>query len=121
MGYSNAINKPAAKGTISLSSATNSAKAIVAATERLYERIVDRSVPIRRATLTFPQVVDEAFRQYDLFTDVEKEEREHKIQMAVLDIKKKFGKNAILKGMNLEESATTRERNRQIGGHKSGT
>ena len=120
VGYSNSINKPAAKGTISLNSATNSAKAIVTATESLYERIVDKTVPIRRATLTFPQVVDEAYRQYDLFTDLEEEEREHKIQMAVLDIKKKFGKNAILKGMNLEESATTRERNRQIGGHKSG-
>ncbi len=120
VGYSNSINKPAAKGTISLNSATNSAKAIVTATESLYERIVDKNVPIRRATLTFPQVVDEAYRQYDLFTDLEEEEREHKIQMAVLDIKKKFGKNAILRGMNLEESATTRERNRQIGGHKSG-
>lgn len=120
VGYSNSISKPAAKGTISLGSATNSAKAIIEATERLYERIVDKNTPVRRATLTFPQVVDEAYKQYDLFTDAEEEEREHKIQMAVLDIKKKFGKNAILKGMNLEEGATTRERNRQIGGHKSG-
>lgn len=120
VGYSNSLNKAAAKGTISLNGATNSARKILAAIEKLYERIVDKNTPVRRATLTFPQVMDEAYKQYDLFTDVEEEERERKIQMAVLDIKKKFGKNAILKGMNLEESATTRERNRQIGGHKSG-
>ena len=47
-------------------------------------------------------------------------EREHKIQKTMLEIKEKFGKNAILKGMNLEKGATTKERNRQIGGHKSG-
>ena len=71
------------------------------------------------------------FEQLDLFTDYEAElkrreeenaalEREKRMQQAVLSIKKKFGKNAILKGMNLEEGATTLERNLQIGGHKSG-
>jgi len=54
------------------------------------------------------------------FADPAELERERRMQKAMLDIKKKFGKNAILKGMNLEESATTMERNRQIGGHKSG-
>ena len=70
--------------------------------------------------MTFNNVVDEMYKQYDLFTDPAELERENKMQKAMLDIKKKFGKNAILKGMNLEEGATTMERNRQIGGHKSG-
>ena len=71
-----------------------------------------------------------AFEQMDLFTDYEALERKHqqeekerekerRIQHAVLDIQKKFGKNAILKGMNFEEGAMTRERNGQIGGHKA--
>ena len=65
-------------------------------------------------------MVDEAYEQYDLFTDPAELEKDRKLQMTVLDIKKKFGKNAIMKGMNLEDAATTRERNLQIGGHKSG-
>ena len=70
--------------------------------------------------VTFNHVVDEAYKQYDLFTDPAEMEREHRLQTAMLDIKGKFGKNAILKGMNLQESATAMERNGQIGGHKSG-
>ena len=58
--------------------------------------------------------------QYDLFTDPEMREKERSMQKAMLDIKKKFGKNAILKGMDLQEGATAIERNRQIGGHRSG-
>lgn len=71
-------------------------------------------------TVTFNQVVNEQYQQYDLFTDPTGVEREHRLQEAILDIKEKFGKNAILKGMNLQAGATTMERNRQIGGHKSG-
>ena len=70
--------------------------------------------------MTFNNVVDEEFRQYDMFTDPAELERENRLQKAMLDIKEKFGKNAILKGMILQEGATARERNRQIGGHKSG-
>lgn len=73
---------------------------------------------------------EEVYEQLDLFTDYmaleqqrkkenEALEREKKMQQAMVDIRKKFGKNAILKGMNLEEGATARERNRQIGGHKA--
>ena len=69
----------------------------------------------------FNQVVDEQYQQYDLFTDPAELEREHRMQEAILDIKEKFGKNAILKGIDLQAGATTMERNRQIGGHKSGT
>ena len=64
-------------------------------------------------------VVDEAYMQYDLFTDPAELMREKKMQKAMLSIQKKFGKNAILKGTNLEEGATTIDRNRQIGGHRA--
>lgn len=120
VGYSNRLDKKPAHGTISMTSTTNSARQIIAYTEKLYEQIVDKSVLVRRMTLTYNHVVDECYRQYDLFSDPVELEREHKMQQAILDIKEKFGKNAILKGMNLQEGATTKERNRQIGGHKSG-
>lgn len=60
------------------------------------------------------------YRQISLFDDTAALQKNHKVQETVLEIKKKFGKNAVLKGMNLQEHATTQERNRQIGGHKSG-
>ena len=99
----------------------------------LYGRIVDPSLLIRRITLTANKLVDEvsvkdreSFEQMDLFTDYAAKEQkqaaleqEKKMQQAMLDIKKKFGKNAILKGMNLQEGATARDRNEQIGGHKA--
>ena len=64
--------------------------------------------------------MDELYQQYDIFTNPAQMEKEHRVQEAVLDIKERFGKNAVLKGMNLQKAATTRERNCQIGGHKSG-
>ena len=120
LGYSNALAKEPARGTIALHSATNSARQILPQVEQLYERITDAGTPIRRVNLTYNHVVDEVYQQYDLFADPAELERERRMQKAMLSIKKKYGKNAILKGMNLEEGATTMERNRQIGGHKSG-
>lgn len=120
VGYAGAAGREAARGTGSLRSATSSGRQLVEAAVQLYERIVDRHTPIRRITLTYQNVMDEVYRQYDLFEDAAETERERKVQEAVLSIKQRFGKNAILKGMNLQEGATTRERNRQIGGHKSG-
>lgn len=120
VGYSYRHEAKPAHGTIAMTVTTSSARQLIAYTERLYERIVDRSLSIRRLNLTFNRVVDEAYQQYDLFTNPAELEREHKLQKAMLDIKGKYGKNAVLKGMNLEEGATTMERNRQIGGHKSG-
>ena len=111
--------KPA-HGTARMTVTTSSTKQIMGYVVELYERIMDRCTPIRRFNVTFNNVVDEAYKQYDLFTNIEDVEREHRMQQAMLDIKDKFGKNAILKGMNLQEGATTRERNRQIGGHRSG-
>ena len=120
VGYSNRLGEKPAHGTVSLETATSSGTRLVAAAEALYERIVDQRLPVRRMTLTCCRVRDEAYRQYDLFSDPMEEERERRLQKAVLDIKDKYGKNAVLKGMNLQKGATTRERNLQIGGHKSG-
>lgn len=120
VGYNKRFERKSAHGTITMTVTTSSAKQIISYALKLYERIMDRHTPIHRFYLTFNRVVDEAYQQYDLFTDPAELEREHRMQKAMLDIKEKFGKNAILKGMNLQEGATTRERNRQIGGHKSG-
>ena len=103
----------------------------------LYDRIVDRNLLVRRINITANRLVDESsvkkeevYEQLDLFTDYEAQrkkqeeeeaalDREKRMQEAMLSIKKKFGKNAVLKGMNLQEGATARDRNEQIGGHKA--
>ena len=126
-----------AHGTENLQSQTSSAKKLTEAFLKLFDRIINPDLLVRRVYLTVNNVIPESqicqkqmFTQMDLFTDygaLEKKkeeetamlEREKKMQQAVLDIKKKFGKNAILKGMNLQEGATARERNKQIGGHKA--
>lgn len=126
-----------AHGTANLGKQTSSTKQIIEAVMALYDRIVDKNLLVRRITLSANRVVDEntvvkseTFEQMNLFTDYEVRdkkqaeeeaalEREKKMQRAILDIKKRFGKNAILKGMNLEEGATARDRNSQIGGHRA--
>ena len=126
-----------AHGRANLPTATSSAKEILEAVTGLYEEIVNPLLFVRRISLTANKVVSEkdvtvgqSFEQLDLFTDyaaleVKKKEvqeernREKSVQKAVLDIKKKYGKNAVLKGMSLIEGATAVARNRQIGGHKA--
>ena len=103
-----------------MSVTTNSVKIITGYFTELYEQIVNRFTPIRRITITFNDVIDEAYEQYDLFTGPEDLEKDRKVQQAVLDIRAKFGRNSIIKGMNLLEAGTTLERNHQIGGHNSG-
>lgn len=120
IGYNNRFNKKPAHGTIRMTVTTSSTKEIMKYAVQLYDRIIDKYTPIHRFTVTFNNVIDKAYYQYDLFTDVENIEKEYKLQKAMLDIKDKYGKNSILKGMNLQEGATTMERNRQIGGHRSG-
>ena len=120
IGFENRLELPMARGTITLPVTTSSAKVMLSYVEQLYERIIPRNMGIRRVNLSFNNVIDEAYQQYDLFIDPADLERERKMQRAMIDIKKRFGKNAILKGMNLEKGATTIERNRQIGGHRSG-
>ncbi len=125
-----------AHGTANLDIQTSSSKLIVDATMKLFDEIVNKSLLVRRITINAcklareSEIKEKAPEQLDLFTDYkelaeeqqkEKEflEKEKRMQKAVLDIKKKYGKNAIFKGMNLEEGATAKERNSQIGGHKA--
>ncbi len=120
VGYANHLKLEPAHGTAALSTETNSEHIIRPAVEALYKRIVNPQYPIKRINLTCNNVRPETCRQITLFEDTAQLEKNHKVQSAVLDIKQKYGKNAILKAMNLEKAATARERNRQIGGHKSG-
>lgn len=120
VGYSNRLNKKSAHGTANMTVTTSSARQIISYTSELYDRIVDKFTPVHRINISFNNVVDEVYQQYDLFSNPADLEREHKIQQTMLEIKEKYGKNAILKGMNLQKAATTMERNKQIGGHKSG-
>lgn len=115
-----------AHGTENLENATSSVKEITVAVSRLYDRIVNKQLFVRRLTLAACKVIPEEkqeYRQLDLFTDYaalkKEQEKEKKLQKSLLDIKKKYGKNAILRGISYEEGATTRERNGQIGGHKA--
>lgn len=134
--YGRAVPK-SAHGTANLGRQTSSTKLILDAVTELFDRIVDKNLLVRRVNIAATHVVDEStvqktasVEQLDFFTDYltvqskkEEEEaeleREKKMQKAMLEIKKKYGKNAVLKGMNLEEGATTLDRNRQIGGHKA--
>lgn len=127
--FGQAVPKPA-HGSVNLNFHTSSATELSTAALSLYDRIVDSKLSIHRLSVTFNNVIDEStaenYVQYDLFTAPEaidlKEktiQRDKKIQKAILDIQKKYGKNAILKGINFVDGATAIERNRQIGGHKA--
>lgn len=121
-----------AHGTINLDHKTASTKIIMEVTMKLYEKIMNKQLLVRRINITANNVGDEetakkekSFEQIDLFTNyqekvekTQKEKTEKELQKAMIDIKKRYGKNAILKGMNLQEGGTTIERNGQIGGHK---
>ena len=125
-----------AHGTVNLSRFTSSARMIIKDTLKLFDEIVNDNLLVRRVNISANNITAEndvadkpKFEQLELFVDYEKKDiedkiekekydKERKIQEATIEIKKKFGKNAILKGMNLQEGATTKERNEQIGGHK---
>jgi len=125
-----------AHGTINIDHKTSSSKVIMEHMLKLYDRITNKNLLIRRINITASNVISEdlvkdkpVIQQFDLFTDYkeveknrekqkEEEMKDKKLQNVMLDIKNKYGKNAILKGMNLEEGGTTIDRNRQIGGHR---
>ena len=126
-----------AHGTVNLKWKTSSSRIIIDAVMELYDRIVDKQLLVRRVNISANRIVPEGSveksdtsEQLSMFTDYEEEdkkrraeeaelEEEKHLQQAMLDIKKKYGKNALLKGMNLQEGATARQRNNQIGGHKA--
>lgn len=116
--YGRTLPKPA-HGTANIGYYTSSQSVMADAVMKLFDRIVDPKLTVRRLNLVAANIVDASHEQYDLFTDVQKQEREKKRLKAELLIKKRFGKNAIVKGMDLQEGATTIERNGQIGGHRA--
>ncbi|MBQ3714895.1 MAG: DNA methylase [Fibrobacter sp.] len=116
--YGRTIPKPA-HGTATLGHYSSSQSAFAEVVMKLFDRIVDPKLTVRRLNLVAIDVVDESNEGFDLFTDAQKQEREKKRLKAELMIKKRFGKNAIVKGMDLQEGATTVERNGQIGGHRA--
>lgn len=126
-----------AHGTVNLKKMTSSTMLIMEAVMGLFDKIVNQHLLVRRVNIVANHIADEktvknqdTYEQLDLFTDYDAKkvneeaeaitlEKEKNLQQTMLDIKKKFGKNAILKGTNLQEGATTKDRNNQIGGHKA--
>ena len=115
LGYA---DSQSSHGTISTGTPTNSTKKIMACVLQLYDRIADRQALLRRVNLS-NHLEDETFRQLDLFEDSEAQEKERRMQETLLSLRKRFGKNIVLKGMNYREGATMIERNAQIGEHKA--
>lgn len=119
--YGRIVPKPA-HGSVFVGDDTNSSKAIVEGFVSLYERIVNPALKVRRFNISANGIKNQSEREASLFDDIEEnipDKKEESLQQARLAIIKKFGKNAILKGTNLQESAMTIERNKQIGGHKA--
>ena len=135
--YGKAVPKHA-HGTSNFDIPTSSSQKMMKATAALFDSLVNPDLLIRRLNLTVNRVVPEASvlaqkgmpQQLDLFVDYEalekqrqaeqaKRDKERRLQEAQLTIKKRYGKNAILRGLNFEEGATAKERNAQIGGHKA--
>ena len=134
--YGRPVPKPA-HGSVNLKTPTSSTRLIIEAVTELFDRIVNPDLLIRRMNISANHVISEeelknkaTAEQLDLFADyeaIEKEkqeeaaarQKERKIQEVQLAIKKRFGKNAILRGLNFEEGATAKQRNEQIGGHKA--
>jgi len=117
--YGRPTPKPA-HGSVNLPFPTSATSVLLRSMMELYDKIVDRNLFVRRVYVVASQVKREEEldgRQMSLFDDATDTSRERKQQEVILEIRRKFGKNAILKGMNFEEGATTRERNQQIGGH----
>lgn len=108
-------------GTANFGDHIDSSKKIISAVLELFDRIVMKGVSVRRIYINANNLKKESetYRQLDIFTDVKEEEQEKNLQKALLEIQDKYGKNAILKGTNFLDGATTRDRNSQIGGHRS--
>ncbi|MDD6195132.1 MAG: DNA methylase [Lachnospiraceae bacterium] len=133
-GYGREVPKHA-HGTVNLPDKTSSTKRLMNLTMDLYDRIIDWDLLVRRITICANRIIpesqvreEESYHQLDLFSMMKTQtdereagasDKEKKLQQAVLDIKKRYGKNAVLRGMNFKEGATARDRNRQIGGHKA--
>lgn len=119
LGYSFSADKPPASGTVSFDAPTSSLKKLTEGIVGLYDRIRDASVPIHRVSISFNFVSPVTCTQYDMFSSVREQEREAKLQTAMLKIRGKYGKNSLIKCTSLQDGATMMERNEQIGGHRA--
>ena len=111
-------------GTINLDHKTSSTKIVMIAVEKLYNKIINKNITANNVIDFLSVNAYNHYEQIDLFTDYKQkvenqlaEQSEKELQKAVINIKKKYGKNAIIKGMNLQDGGTTISRNMQIGGH----
>lgn len=104
-------------GTRKINEFTNSQKKLMAHFERLYRETTRKNVLIRKLNVGLNNVVGEEYASIDMFTDIKTQEKERNMQGTIISIKKKYGKNAVLKGMNLQPKATSQIRNKLIGGH----
>jgi DNA polymerase V len=116
VGYSKDEIKPAG-GTKKLGEYTNSSKKLVNYFTEYYKKTVKRGYPIRKLNIGFNNLTDDTYLTIDIMGESDEEKKEHELQKTVIAIKKKYGKNAILKGTSLEEKATGQIRNKLIGGH----
>ena len=119
VAYDHRMERPSSHGTLKLTSPTNSSLTILDQVVELYRKITDRHTGIRRIEVTANRVTPEGYLQYDIFTNPIVIEKEKSLQKAILDVKKRYGKNAIMRGANLLECSTYQERNEQIGGHRA--
>ena len=119
IGYSKNVIK-ATGGTRKISNYTNIYSELLKAFLEVYDKTTDKSVPIRRIGVNFTNVIETENVQLSLFKNQEKVDEERKLELAMCGIKNKMGKNAIIRGMDLEEGATTMMRNKLIGGHNGG-
>lgn len=118
--YGRSIPK-SAHGTANLGAYTSGGSRIIPAVMELFHEIVDERLTVRRVNVAAIRVLKETAvpQQLDLFTDAQREQQEKELQRTLLRLRKRYGNNAVLKGLNYRQGATTRERNSQIGGHKA--
>lgn len=117
--YSKDIEPPAS-ASVKLREITNSYKKLRQYFTESYQRIVRTNCPIRQIGISLNELLDESYATFDLFTDLTAEEKEKQLQKTVLDIKRRYGKNAILKGISYTDKCTARTRNKLVGGHNGG-
>ena len=118
LGFSFGLHKKPVSSSQKLHVTTSSNRVLTDAVLKIFDRIADPDIYYRRVYIYFNNLQDESLEQFDLFTDREQVVKDRKLQRAALEIQGRFGKNALLKGMNLEDAGTTIERNGQLGGHK---
>ena len=120
VGYSRNERYPGAQASIRLPFATQLSSVIEPAVMEKYREIVSRGPMIRNLAISFCETRDEGCEGYDLFTDLERVDREKAAERAALEIRSRFGKNAVLRGINLDRAGTQKDRNEMIGGHRAG-